>query len=395
MKFEAIVFDQLPMHDTCWSLSTGVDGMVYIGVCGEMTGGLSAYLAAYDPARQQLQYLLEVAAAVGCPADNGRPTHGKIHYGLLPGEDGLIYAATHCTCPPLHDYIWRPFHTWSASDKAFTGSKFFVFDPKANKVLFTDDLVPRQSTRCMALNQSARLVYGITYPQNHFFIYDLARRQTRDLGRIGSVNPQCLFLDRAGNGYTANDYGFLIKYDPAADQLRQLDVQIPHAPFRDGYHAVPYDAVAAPDGAAVYGVTWDYNVRLFRYFPEASADGRLEDLGRAYGPETTEWGDIKDDHVGGLVFGLDGKLYFAMNLSRVDRRSHLISLDPDTLERKDLGAIHDGDLYPDHISRATRDYEGNLYFADVGMRPTKIFKYRPDYAAPVRAEKGRVIRSWG
>jgi hypothetical protein len=49
MSFQAIVFNELPVHDTCWAITTGIDGIVYTAVCGEMTGGLGAYIAAYSP----------------------------------------------------------------------------------------------------------------------------------------------------------------------------------------------------------------------------------------------------------------------------------------------------------------------------------------------------------
>jgi hypothetical protein len=394
-RFKAIIFDKLPMHDTTWSIITGTDGLIYIGICGEMAGGLSAYIASYDPAEDNLSYLLEVAEVLGIPADNGTPSHGKVHYCLLPSEDGMLYAATHCTCPPIGDFVWRPWHTWSDSNKRFSGSKIFGYNPGTGEILFTDDLVPRQSTRCMALNQERQLIYGITYPQDHFFVYDIAARHVKDYGRIGSFNPQCIFLDRAGNGYTTNDYGFLVRFNVEAERLEELEVQIPPPSFRNGFHTVPYDAVASPDGRVIYGVTWDFDVRLFRYFPEEGSQGRIEDLGKPYGPERSTWWDIKDDHTGGLVFGLDGYLYLAMNLAGLDHKSHLIKIDPDSLSKEDLGPIHDEDIYPDHICRAARDYEGNLYFADVGMRPTRMFKYTPAGGSQNGICPRGIIRSWG
>ena len=395
MSFQAIVFNELPVHDTCWSITTGIDGIIYMAVCGEMTGGLGAYIAAYSPEDDTLSYQLSVADAVGCPVDDGHATHGKIHYCLLPAEDGTLYAATHCTTPPAGDTIWRPWHTWDDPVKSFSGSRIFSYKPADDSLQFMGDLVPKQSTRCMALNQDRGLIYGITYPQDHFFVYHIDERRTEDLGRIGSVNPQCIFLDNQGNGYTTNDYGFIIRYSVDKGILEELPVQIPHAPHRDGFHTLPYDAVASPDGTAIYGVTWDFDIRLFRYFPEDGKDGRIEDLGAPYGTPADTWWDIKDEHTGGLVFGLDGFLYYAANLIEDDQKSHLIKLNPSTLEREDMGAIHDGDIYPDHISRATRDYAGNLYFADVGMRPTRVFKYTPVLSNGAAKQERKIIRSWG
>ena len=397
MNLKAIVFDELPVHDTCWSLITGVDGKVYIGVCGEMTGGLSVYIASYDPETEKVEYLLEVARVLGIPEDNGEAAHAKVHYCLLSDDEGMLYGATHCTGAPKGDFIWRPWNCWSHPVKHFRGSGIFGYDPKKREVLFTDFLLPHEGSRCMAISCKRRKIYGISYPRNHFFIYDLNKHEVRDLGRIGSVNPQCIFLDSDENAYTTDDYGNLIKCDGDKEELIDTGIQIPHASFRNGFHNVLYDVTPSPDGESVYGVTWAFGERLFCY---NFRKNKIYDLGKAYGEEKEDWWHIINSNVGGLVFGDDDYLYFTANLPVKESYSpHLIQLNTETLEGKIVGEITYGGKPADHISRGTRDFYGNLYFAEVGNSPTKIFKLQSKIQGPkskIQSVEGKgQIRHWG
>ncbi|MCK4308162.1 hypothetical protein KAW50_08065 [candidate division WOR-3 bacterium] len=379
MNLKPIVFEELPVHDTCWSLITGADGKVYIGVCGEMTGGMSAYVVSYDPETEKVEYLLEVAEVLGILPNNGEATHAKVHFCLLSDDEGILYAATHCTGPPSGDVIWRPWNCWSHPVKHFRGSGIFGYDPKKKEVLFTDLFLPHEGSRCMAISCKRRKIYGISYPRNHFFIYDLNKHEVRDLGRIGCVNSLAIFLDADENAYTTDEYGYLIRCDGDKEELEEMGIQIPHPSFQNGFHNVLHDAVASPDSKDVYIVLQNFGGELFRYNFKKN---KIQDLGKACGEEITEWSPtshIIDDNVGGLVFGLDGYLYFAANLHEEKFNGpYLIRLNPENLERENLGQIAYQGKAADHISRASRDFRGDLYFAEVGNRPTKIFKYQPE-----------------
>ncbi|MDD2709158.1 MAG: hypothetical protein PHV34_14320 [Verrucomicrobiae bacterium] len=298
-KLKSIVFDQLPIHDTCWSLITGVDGRLYIGVCGEMTGGLSAFLASYDPRTEKVDYHFEVAEVFGIIPEKGEASQSKIHYSLLSDSDGMIYGATHSTGAPLGDFLWRPWNCWTHPIKNFRGSCLFGYNPKKREILFTDMLLPREGTRCMAISNKRRKLFGISYPRNHFFIYDLEKHELRDLGRIGSINPQCIFLDPDENAYTTDDYGNLIRCDGEKEEIEEVGVQIAHASFRNGFHNVFYDVAPSPDGESVYGATWTFGERLFCYNFRKK---KLYDFGKTFGGEVEEWAHIINSHVGGAGF---------------------------------------------------------------------------------------------
>ena len=199
-----------------------------------------------------------------------------------------------------------------------------------------------------------------------------------------------IFLDDDENAYTTDDYGNLIKCDGDKEELIDTGIQIPHANFRGGFHNVLYDVTTSPDGESVYGVTWTFGERLFCYNFKKN---KIYDLGKAYGEEREEWFHIINSHAGGLVFGDDGYLYFCANLPvRGGYSPHLIRFDTETLKKEIVCEITYQGKPADHISRGTFDFYGNLYFAEVGNSPTKIFKYE---GAKRGGKKERKLRHWG
>jgi len=385
-----VVFRELPEHETIWSMTSGIKGEIYVGICCEMTGGVSAYLARLNPDSGKTDYLLEVATALGVPAENGQATHAKVHFCLMQDDDGLIYAATHCTGAPLNDFIWRPWNCWTHPQKHFSGSGILIYDPYKDNVLFSDIFLPREGSRCMALASKRKKIYGISYPRDHFFIYDIAKKELKDAGRIGSINPECMFIDAQENAYTTDDYGNILKYDADREEIVELGVQLPHAPFRDGFHNVFYDIAPCPDGESVMGVTWTFGDRLFRYDYKKN---KIYDYGNAYGKEEEEWFHIINTHTAGLIFGRDGLCYYCSNLIDNGKSTpHLIRVNVETGQKEDLGAILYQGRPTDHFSRAANDANGNLYFAETGACPTKLFKYTPENKSKLHKN---IRRYWG
>ena len=78
-------------------------------------------------------------------------------------------------------------------------------------------------------------------------------RQRQDIGRIGSVNAQVLFMDSRHRVWTSSDYGRLIRYDPERDRLET-------SPYIFG------DAVTGRDGQMILGEDYDLG-HLWLYFP--------------------------------------------------------------------------------------------------------------------------------
>lgn len=395
---EYLPFKELPLHDSTWGLCTGADGNIYIGACGENTGGLSVFILRYRPETRELEYLIEVGPEVGEPPDNGHATQAKIHYCLLPGSDGLLYCATHASGPPWGDPIWRPWNCWDDTKRLFPGSHIFTFNPKTNRLQDFGVGPVKEGSRALALDEKRLKIYGITWPRNHLYVYYLDSHRYLDLGRFGDINPQAIFLDRQGNAYTTDDYGYLLRVDADTNQIRKLAVKCPHVEYRQGWHNVPYDVVPAPDRSCFYGTDWGYESYLWKFNPYVGKEGTMESFGRAFGPaDFSTVPDMQQWEVRGLVFGMDEKLYFTMRLGwEKPEETWILRFDPGTLKKEKVCSLRFGNHQPEAVASATQDFYGNLYFAEAGNAPTAIYIYRPNKSSlSKKVFSWKDIKQWG
>jgi hypothetical protein len=378
-----------PHCDSVWSLSTGPDGRIYIAACCERKPGGTVKCLRYNSDTDTLDLLFDLAEEVNDPFDSGRATQCKIHYSFVPGNDGILYMATHLSGPPFDQNAYSPWASWNDQNRCFRGAALLAYDTRNDKTIWHDTLFPKEGCRCLAHDHNRGLLYAISYPRDHLFVYDIKTMSSRDLGRIGSVNSQCLFLDDTGRVWTTNDYGYLIRYTPDFDRLEVTPVQIPFDPrLQSGWHRVLYDAVSSPQGDCIYAVTWSVQPRLVRFWPNQRQWGRVEDLGIVNEIfDLSRPVDYYTDHVGGLVFGSDGMLYLAGSQWDDDQdmyepgfkkttRAAVWKYDPDTMTREKVAVLEHENRLCHYVSRAAMDSNGDLFFATVDMvnRPYAIFK---------------------
>ena len=356
----------------------------YAGACVELSAGGVAQLVRYDRETDSLQYLLDMADAADDPRDSGRCTQCKIHYSLAGSRaDGVLYIATHVSATPYDEpplLVWRYLHD---PTRWYRGSAIVAYDTSAGEVLWTDTLIPKEGSRCTALDHDRGVLYSVSCPRDHLIAFDLRVRERRDLGRIGSVNTQSLILDRRGRVWIARDDGRFLRYDPAPDRVEVTSVRLPFDPsFQTGWHSVLYDATPAADGESVFAVTWIGCSRLLRLWPE---EDRIEDLGPlTQSPDPSLPADTFRDHSGGIALGPDGNLYYAA--TRLEKRLEGVvwRLDPQTLERDEVCTL---DRH--YVSRAAFDEAGDLFLGSVGGAPAGI------YRVPLGLGPGAPVRMWG
>ena len=398
-----------PKSDSCWSLSVGPDGRIYAAACCEHLPGETVVPCRYNETADAVEPLFEMDKRVDDPRDSGRATQCKIHYSFVPSmADGILYMASHLSGPPIDRPAYSPWMSWLDPERCFRGSALLAFDTATDEVLWWDTLTPKEGCRALLHDEERRRLYALSYPRDHLFVYDLERRERRDIGRIGSVNAQVLFLDSRHRVWTTSDYGRLVRYDPEADRIEHSPYVLPHDPeFQTGWHSVLYDAAPSPDGRCVYGVTWIAAPRLMRIWPDEGDWGRVEDLGPATQDRDKSLPlSTSLDHCGGLVFAGDGQLYYVaarwhdplhnpMPDAERDREGVVWRLDPDTLAREEVAVLARPDGVSHYVSRGAVDRNGDLFFGHCAApKPVGIFRVampanrkRPDAHLP--------IRSWG
>ena len=383
MKIRFIPFDKLPYSDTCWSLIEGPDEKVYAAACCEHGSGGTAFVVRYDPRTEQLEYLLDIAELVGEPPTNGRAGQCKIHYSMVIDDEGIMYAATHLSGPALDQVSYSPWSTFNDPARSFVGARMFAYDTRSEQVLWRETLIPWEGCRCLALDPAGGRLYAVGYPRDHFYVFDLRTRRCRDLGRIGSVNPQAIWLDRRGRAYTTDDYGKLLVFDPQAGELIPTDIQAPHAPYQNGWHNVVYDVVQVPGSDEVVGVSWNSDAYLFRFSPgEQPGSGEMQNLGPAC-PGIAGYGihSPNTEHAGGLVFSAGGELLLSVSRTehgtrpkrKPKREAWLKAMNLQTGRTREVCALRDEKgVQIGYISRAVRIGPEHLVMGVVGPVPTGI-----------------------
>ena len=402
-------FTEHPKSDSCWSLSVGPDGRIYAAACCEHLPGGVVKVVRYDEQTDSLEFLFDLDEVVDDPRDSGRATQCKIHYSFAPSmSDGILYMATHLSGPPIDQPMYSPWHSWHDEERCFRGSALVAFDTGADDVLWWDTMLPREGCRCLLHDEERGLLYSLTYPRDHFVIYDLEKRQSRTVGRIGSINAQALFIDAKHRVWTTSDYGRLVRYDPERDRLEVSPYVLPHNPeFQTGWHSVLYDAVASPNGECVYAVTWIANPHLMRIWPLDGEWGRVEDLGpMTQRRDPTFPMDTGTDHCGGLTFAGDGQLYYVaarwrdpihnpLPAEHKEKEGVVWRLDPDTLEREEVALLERPDGFAQYISRGAADRNGDLFFGHCcGPLPVGLFRVTMPHDRR-KANAHLPIRMWG
>jgi len=362
----------------------------------------------YNEQTDALDYLFSLDEMVDDPWDSGRATQCKIHYSFAPSmHDNILYMATHLSGPPFDQPAYSPWNSWHDEKRCFRGSALLAFDTKTDEVLWWDTLIPKEGCRCLLHDEERGLLYALSYPRDHFIVYDIRTRTRRDIGRIGSVNAQVLFLDKKHRVWTSSDYGHLVRYDPEKDRLEMSPFVLPHNPeFQTGWHSVFYDAVASPDGECIYAGTWIANPYLMRIWPNEGDWPRVEDLGpMTQKRDLTIPVDTFLDHAGGLVFAGDGQLYYGasrwrdpvynpMSPDHKEREGVVWRLDPVTLEREEVVCLEIPDGYAQYVSCGAVDHNGDLFFGHVGVRPPGMFRVQmPEHRK--RPNAHLPIRMWG
>jgi len=232
-------YDQVPVSDTTWSLHTGPDRRIYAAACIETRGGCAVIVARYNAKKDALDYVFDVGQAADDPPDSGRATQCKIHYSFAPSErDGILYAATHASAPARGDFFFNVNADWGDERKAFRGSVLVAYDTREDRVLWGRPFIPREGCRCLAYDEERGRIYAVSWPRDHFLSYDLKTARLTDYGRLGSLNPQAIWLDSKRRAYTTADNGRIVRFDPDRDRLEELDLYLPRARYLSGWHTV-------------------------------------------------------------------------------------------------------------------------------------------------------------
>jgi hypothetical protein len=189
-----------------------------------------------------------------------------------------------------------------------------------------------ESILALAIDRRAGVLYGLTFPNAHFFKFTLTTGTSADLGVIAHRAPEgekfettkmvsrMLVLDLKGNVYASGEDGFIFRFDQEKQALEKLPVQAPAIPGREPWTRV--DTFLLDPSGLIFGGTSDGY--LFRFDPENMT---VSNLGKP----------LLQYRITGLVRASNGKLYGVGGDE--DDMARLFSYDPQSASYQILGFV--------------------------------------------------------
>lgn len=296
------------------------------------TTGRAAHLFLHDPAMRQTLSLVRLEGGVGFAYALARLPDGSWVGGTQADPTGIAV----CTDP-----------------KAV--GRLYQFVPASDGTLRAVDLgvaVPGQGIYTLVYIAKSNEIVGNTWPDGHFFTYNLKTKQYHDHGAIAGYRTyetprqaeevsratgkkvsyprqvsRSIALDpRSGAAWTAGANGFLYRYDPESRKLEKQNLQLPAAAGRAAWTSLDAALIYARtsheegDYSCLLGGTSDGYLMELRIFDKgnfqlrsrgkALAQPGVQSMVMPHAPGTPEkaratWG------VGGTADGMPRSFYFS------------------------------------------------------------------------------------
>jgi len=379
------LINEIPANSTAiTSLLTASDGKIYGGTTGER-----AYLFFFDPAINKVRHLGRVGS------------EESVHHSLVEDKDGFIYLGTGKN--PFVEIEFSPGGLgrqrventlWPDIKKHFQdypGGHLYRYDPAqsnrrvklAEMECDLEDLgipLANNSIYALTINPSGNEIYGLSYPDGHFFIYNIPAGGFKDLGTIDRKIvfrgperywrslPRALICDNWGNVYTSGTDGELVYYSPRTGKIVTTGEKLPsdRYPGEDFSYAVAEYFTEAENGI-IYGGTSDGY--LFSFKPGAAI-------------EVLNLGKLRSSRrLRALAAGPDGKLYMMAGERAGAMPCQLFAYDIYKGGFENLGILI-VDRSPHYYWRGyqfdcmTAGLDGTIYFGE-SERRSHLFLYIP------------------
>jgi WD40 repeat protein len=267
--------NEIPVNSSAiTSLITASNGLIYGGTSGD-----DAYLLLYDPAINKVRHLGKI------------PGHTGIHHSLVEDKNGNIYIGTGKNMfedielskygegnDKLDMTLWKDI---KKHYQDYPGGHLYVYKPSSNRNVKLPDMnaevedlgmpLANNSIYALTINPKIGEIYGITYPDGHFFVYNIEQKKMTDLGEIDSKKvyhgperawrtlPRALVCAEDGRVFTSSTNGILKYYDPETKKLVSTNVEVPgdyyYLQFYQDYTAV--ECFAKDANGLIYGGTSD------------------------------------------------------------------------------------------------------------------------------------------
>jgi len=234
--------------------------------------------------------------------------------------------------------------------------------------------VANEGIYSLAIDRANDTIYGVSYPNGHFFSYPIGGGKAIDHGVLATRKipgerfenekaiGRAMIVADDGSVFTSGEGGRLVRFVPRTQELQRLDAVLPGVPGREVYNRVDAWTKAA-DGRLYGGSSDGY---LFRLDPQSL---RAENLGKP----------LNQYRIRGLVYARPGRLYGVGGDD--DEMARLFSYDPSRGVFAVLGMV-DVNHRPYYswqaylIDSMAMGLDGTVYMGQA-ERKSKLYLYYP------------------
>jgi hypothetical protein len=295
------------------ALLTGHNGYIY-----GATSGKESYMFLYDRQINKVRPLGKLPATSG------------IHHAMVQDKKGYIYLGTGLNLldeiPLTRDFpgghraiehqLWIDIKAYHEN---FPGGRILRYNPaRGDEGVYLEDspaivddlglILAKNSIYALTIDNQKDMLYGITYPDAHFFSFDINTRRSRDYGpmldtlvfsgpeRSWRSVPRALLVLEDGRVLTSGIEGYLTIFDPATGKFDYTRHRIP-GEYWESWNYIGYPVIEQliqGDDNQVWGSTSDGFI--FRLDMETM---NMYNLGK---PRITR-------RIRGMALGLDDNLY--------------------------------------------------------------------------------------
>ncbi|HJZ13261.1 MAG TPA: hypothetical protein VJ521_13985 [Acidobacteriota bacterium] len=261
-RVETVLFKDLPQSEgalwSSWGDGCLASNRKYYTAIGDHRGyDGNSYVYEYDPGRQALKKIVDIAAAIG--QKKGDYGHGKIH-ARIHEYRGALYFAT---------YRGNARQAQEARSKGYKGSLLFRYDLKTSKLENLGTIVPGQDLPTASMDADRGLLYFYTVENGDLLVYDLNKRSVKFKGGSQWIALyRSMMLGKDGKLYFADAKGKLSFYDPATNAITTTSLVLP------GAEPMLRAATRRSSDGRIWGMT--KAGRIFEFNP---AKNSIRDLG--------------------------------------------------------------------------------------------------------------------